>query len=42
MKEKQSNRQIRKRVKGLQKPLQLADFYAFMLRDFVQGEVIDD
>ena len=37
-----TNRQIRKRVKELQKALALADFYAFMLRDSIQGEVIDD
>jgi len=29
-------------VKELQKALKLADFYAFMLRDSIQEEVIDD
>jgi len=42
MKPKQTNRQIRKRVKEFQKALKLADFYAFMLREPIQGEVIDD
>ena len=42
MKSKRTNRKIRKRVKELQKALALADFYAFMLRDTIQGEVIDD
>ena len=42
MKPNQTNRQIRKRVKEIQQALQLANFYAFMLRDSISGEVIDD
>ncbi len=39
---KQTNRQIRKQVKELQKTIELADFYAFMLRDPNNMEAIDD
>jgi len=39
MKEKD---RITKKVVELQKALALADFYAFMLRDSIQEEVIDD
>ncbi len=42
MKEKRTNRQIRKRVKELQQALALADFYAFMLREPGLGGTIDD
>ena len=33
---------INKRVTELQKALELANFYAFMLRDTLKREVIDD
>jgi len=39
MKEKD---RINKKVVELQKALELADFYAFMLRDPLKREVIDD
>ena len=42
MKQERTNRQIRKQVIELQQALALADFYAFMLREPVQREVIDD
>jgi len=42
MKEKQTNRKIRKHVKELQQALVLADFYAFILNNPIQGEIIDD
>ncbi len=44
MKPKRTNRQIqiRKRVKELQKTIELADFYAFMLTFSVQQEIVDD
>ena len=34
--------EITKRVAELQEALALADFYAFMLRDPIRGEIIDD
>ena len=33
---------INKKVVELKKALELADFYAFMLRDPIQGDAIDD
>ena len=42
MKPKLTNRQTKKRVKELQQALALADFYAFMLRETIQGGATDD
>ena len=42
MKPIRTNRQILKRVEEIQRALELADFYAFMLTFPEQKEVIDD
>ena len=42
MKPQRTNRQIQKRVKELQKALELADFYAFMLKNPLSWKVVDD